>query len=98
MSVDYNLIGARMQGIRKSRGLTQEKLAEELRVSVGYVSQIERGITKANLEMLSSVCNALECDICDLLGGTVKEQNTYLDKELYLKLEHLTSKQKQKNH
>lgn len=95
MSVDYNLIGARVQRIRKTRGITQEKLAEELHVSVGYVSQIERGITKANLEMLSSICYVLECDLCELLGGTVREQTTYLDEEIYSKFQHLTTKQKQ---
>lgn len=95
MSVDYNLIGARVQRIRKSRGITQEKLAEGLQVSVGYVSQIERGITKANLEMLSSICCLLECDICELLGGTIKEQTSYLDEEIYRKFQQLTTKQKQ---
>ncbi len=94
MSVDYNLIGTRIQRIRKSRKLTQEKLAEELHVSVGYVSQIERGITKANLEMLSSICTVLNCDICCLLGGTVREQGSYLDDELYRKFQQLKTRQK----
>ncbi len=46
MSMDYNLIGSRIKQRRREAMLTQENLAEKLSVSVGYVSQIERGITK----------------------------------------------------
>ena len=54
MSIDYKLIGKRIKTKRQHIGLTQEKMAEHLLVSVGYVSQIERGISKPNLEMLST--------------------------------------------
>ncbi|HIU48528.1 MAG TPA: helix-turn-helix transcriptional regulator [Candidatus Avimonoglobus intestinipullorum] len=43
MSIDYSLIGARIQARRKQMHLTQEQLAEALSVSVGYISQVERG-------------------------------------------------------
>ena len=94
MSIDYGIIGTRIQNKRKAKGLTQEKLAEILDVSVGYVSQIERGISKPNLEMLSMISSALGCDICYLIGGTVREQATYLDEELILKYSGLSSDQK----
>ena len=94
MSIDYGIIGARIQRTRKSKKLTQENLAEMLDVSVGYVSQIERGITKANLEMLSTISNLLECDICFLLSGTVREQTAYLDDELMHKYSKLSTEQK----
>ena len=46
MSIDYKLIGSRIKSERIRQKITQEKLAESLDVSVGYVSQLERGITK----------------------------------------------------
>ena len=49
MNVDYKLIGERIQKTRKSKGMTQDVLAEKLGVSIGYVSQVERGITKISL-------------------------------------------------
>ena len=48
MNVDYGAIGQRIKQVRRSRDMTQERLAEALSVSVGYISQIERGVTKIN--------------------------------------------------
>ena len=50
MRIDYKLIGNRIKTERKKSGITQEVLAEMLDVTVGYVSQVERGITKISLE------------------------------------------------
>ena len=47
MHVDYKLIGGRIKERRKARGMTQEQLAEALSVTVGYVSQMERGVTRS---------------------------------------------------
>ena len=55
MNVDYAAIGQRIKQVRRSRGLTQERLAEALSVSVGYISQMERGVTKINLDTLAAV-------------------------------------------
>ena len=96
MSVDYKLIGSRLKQARKARGLTQEQLAELLDVSVGYVSQIERGITKANLEMLCAVCDQINCELGALLTGCSTARTDYLSDELYDKCKALTEKQKQK--
>ena len=45
---------------------------------MGYISQIERGITKVNLEMLSNIAEVLSCDISEFLSDTVKLSNNYL--------------------
>ena len=50
--MDYGAIGQRIKQVRRSRDMTQERLAEALSVSVGYISQIERGVTKINLDWL----------------------------------------------
>jgi transcriptional regulator with XRE-family HTH domain len=42
-SQDLRLLGERVREHRRSRGLTQEALAESLDLSVAYVSLIERG-------------------------------------------------------
>lgn len=69
MNVDYVLIGMRIKQKRKEKQLTQEQLAEAVEVSVGYISQIERGITRANLEMLSAICSELDCSLSYLFDG-----------------------------
>ena len=95
MSVNYTLIGQRIKKRRKAAGLTQEQLAEQLFVSVGYVSQIERGITKANLDMLSNICLAVGCDLPYLFTGSMVEQGAYMEDELLAKCRQMNAKQKQ---
>ena len=58
MNVDYFAIGQRIKQVRRDRGMTQERLAEALSVSVGYISQIERGVTKISLETLAAVAGS----------------------------------------
>ncbi len=82
MNIDYKLIGGRIKAERNRRGLTQENLAEKLDVSVGYVSQIERGVTKISLDTLAEISNVLKCDIAKLITGTVIGGENYMSAEL----------------
>ena len=94
MHIDYKLIGARIQKRRKEKRLTQETLAERICVSVGYVSQIERGLTRANLEMLAKICTELDCELTFLFGGAVTAQSSYLDEPLAERFRRLDAEQK----
>jgi len=94
MSIDYSTIGKRIQIMRKKREITQEAMAEKLNVSVGYVSQIERGITKPNLNMLSEISVLLDTDISLLLTGTETNEKVYLSTEFLQKFETLSVKEK----
>ena len=79
--IDYELIGARIKEKRKSKKITQEKLAEKLHVSVGYISQIERGTTKTNLETLSKIAFETDTDIAYFINGSFSQHNSYALKE-----------------
>jgi transcriptional regulator with XRE-family HTH domain len=52
---------------RKHRGYTQERLAEMLETSKGYVSDLERGNRPYNQDLLERAADALMCDPADLL-------------------------------
>lgn len=95
MSVDYRLIGSRIKEKRREAGKTQEQLAERLSVTVGYVSQLERGITKISLETLSNICAALSCDMEYFVSGATVENKEYLKDELYYKAQMLNQSQRQ---
>ena len=82
MNVDYKLIGARIKSARKSKGITQGTLAEKLDVSVGYVSQVERGITKISLDLLGSIASILNCDISSFITESSVRCNNYMANEL----------------
>lgn len=92
MSVDYRSIGGRIKQRRKVMGITQEQLAERLSVTVGYVSQLERGISKANLDMLTEICTLLNCDLAYLITGVSTGQQDYLAAELSDRYERLDQK------
>lgn len=94
MAIDYKLIGSRIQTERKSKKITQEHLAEKLNVSVGYVSQIERGITKPNLEMISEICQIIDCDISYIITGVCYSEKEYLLYEFAGRFSELNDKEK----
>ena len=50
-------IGKNLQKIRKSYGYTQERLAEEIEVSIRYVSDMEQDRAKPSYEVLIRICN-----------------------------------------
>ena len=55
---DYEL-GRRIQRIRKQKGLTQEQLAEKIRVSTTFIGYVETGLRVPNLKMIYKIARAL---------------------------------------
>jgi transcriptional regulator with XRE-family HTH domain len=55
---DYEL-GRRIQKIRQQKGLTQEQLAEKIRVSTTFVGYVETGHRVPNLKMVYKIARAL---------------------------------------
>ena len=78
MNVDYKLIGKRIKSERVKLGLTQEMLAEQLEVTIGYVSQVERGITKISLDLLAKISVILKQDISVFVTGSSPESENYM--------------------
>lgn len=60
MEIDYVAIGERVKKFRKNRGLTQEKLAELLNISVPHMSNIENGKTKFSMPVFINLINILD--------------------------------------
>ncbi|MER7274568.1 cupin domain-containing protein [Dactylosporangium sp. NPDC000244] len=54
------LVGARMRQFRKERGLTLRGLATQSGLSIGFLSQVERGISAIGLTALNGVAAALD--------------------------------------
>lgn len=82
MSVDFKLIGKRIQQRRLKIKKTQENLAEYLDMSVGYVSLVERGKTKISLSTLARVADFLNCNISDLADNSSTESENYMNDEI----------------
>ena len=80
--IDFGALGRNIKNTRKAAGKTQDHLAELLGVSVGYVSQIERGATKVSLSMLFRIAEALGCEPERLICGSAEGQTNYLNREM----------------
>ena len=49
--------------------MTQEDLSERARISVSFLSMIERGERSPHLETLAAIAEALEVPVADLFAG-----------------------------
>ena len=95
MSIDYKLLGKRIKNARLATKKTQEQSAEYLDVSVSYVSQLERGVTKISLETLAQYAAFIEADIAELItGAAVTDKFDTLD-EINLNIIKLSPKERQ---
>lgn len=61
------LIGLALRRARQRQGLTLRQVATAARVSVAYLSEVERGRKEASSEVLAAVCKALGMHLADLL-------------------------------
>lgn len=94
MNIDYKLIGERIKKSRKSRAMTQEQLAEKLDVSIGYVSQVERGITKISLDLLGAISTILNYDIAFFISESATNSADYMETEITSEFKKLDQKKK----
>ena len=51
MALDYTIIGERLKKARLDKNLTQEQLAEQIDVSIAFLSRVERGSSHINLKI-----------------------------------------------
>jgi len=61
------LLGDVLRDRRMQRGMTLREVSAEARVSLGYISEIERGQKEASSELLASLCSALDVPLSDIL-------------------------------
>lgn len=78
----YEKIGKRVKVAREKIGMTQAALAENVGVSVTYISSIERGISFPRGEVLVGILNALNVSadfvFCDVVSASLKQKSCLL--------------------
>ena len=60
-------IGSALRAARMDQGRTLRDVAKSARVSLGYLSEVERGQKEASSELLNSICTALELQLSKIL-------------------------------
>ncbi|GGE61146.1 helix-turn-helix domain-containing protein [Nesterenkonia cremea] len=61
-------IGDVLRSIRQAEGRTLRDVSHDARVSLGYLSEVERGQKEASSELLASICAALDVPLSAMLG------------------------------
>ncbi|OEU85972.1 XRE family transcriptional regulator [Streptomyces abyssalis] len=61
------LLGDVLRRQRQRQGRTLREVSSSARVSLGYLSEVERGQKEASSELLSSICDALDVRMSELM-------------------------------
>ncbi|KAF0959870.1 helix-turn-helix domain-containing protein [Rhodococcus sp. T7] len=78
-------IGDSLRRTRVSQSRTLREVSNSARVSLGYLSEVERGRKEASSELLAAICDALAVPLSDVLvdvseslsdGSTAKRADT----------------------
>jgi len=71
MDINYKDIGKRIQERRNKLGISQEKLAEMIDLTVGHLSGIENGKTKFSFPAIMHIANGLDTTTDPLVCGSL---------------------------
>ena len=66
-------LGNTLRGHRLRQRRTLRDVSGAARVSLGYLSEVERGQKEASSELLASICDALDVELADLLAAVSLE-------------------------
>ena len=81
------MLNENIKAIRKSKGLSQQDLADKLNVVRQTISKWEQGLSIPDSDLLIALSKALETPVSTLLGETVTESEADQVKALSEKLE-----------
>ena len=63
------VIGDVLRRARTSQGRTLREVSDSARVSLGYLSEVERGRKEPSSELLNAICDALDVPLSSVLTG-----------------------------
>ena len=76
MVVLRSLLGEALRETRLRQKRTLKEVSQSARVSLGYLSEVERGQKEASSELLASICHALGIRLSDVLRRVSDELAT----------------------
>lgn len=75
-------IGSGLRQARTARRRTLRDISRAARISLGYLSEVERGRKEPSSELLAAICEALGITIPDLLASVAVEMASATDAAL----------------
>lgn len=82
----HNNVGERVKGLRKGNEMTLKELSEATGFSIGFLSQLERGLTTVAIESLEKIAKAMKVDITYFFVSSRNRKEVVLksyEKEVY---------------
>lgn len=79
-------VGCLIRELRKEKGMTQEKMAEQFGVTNRTVSRWENGISMPDISILVEISNYFEVSILELIEGERKQEMMMTDNNEELKV------------
>lgn len=73
MIVLRQVIGDELRRRRQDQGRTLRDVSAAAAVSLGYLSEVERGQKEASSELLAAICGALEVPLSDVLSAVTDQ-------------------------
>jgi transcriptional regulator with XRE-family HTH domain len=67
------VIGDVLRRARTEQGRTLREVSDSARVSLGYLSEVERGRKEASSELLNAICTALDVPLSRVLSDAGEE-------------------------
>jgi transcriptional regulator with XRE-family HTH domain len=68
MPVLRQVVGETLRGLRLRQRRTLREVSSSARVSLGYLSEVERGQKEPSSELLASICAALDVELSELFA------------------------------
>lgn len=78
------VIGEELRRRRVEQQRTLRQVSNLAQVSLGYLSEVERGQKEASSELLASIASALDTPLSELLAGVAKEVARREDSQTHL--------------
>lgn len=72
MIVLREVIGSELRRLRKQQGRTLRDVSGAAKVSLGYLSEVERGQKEASSELLAAICEALGAPLSVVLSDAAR--------------------------
>ncbi|MCU1659248.1 MAG: hypothetical protein JWO57_3904 [Pseudonocardiales bacterium] len=66
MPVLRQVVGETLRGLRLRQRRTLREISASARVSLGYLSEVERGQKEPSSELLAAICGALDVELSEL--------------------------------
>lgn len=73
MVILRRVLGDELRRLRQDQGRTLRDVSTTARVSLGYLSEVERGQKEASSELLAAICAALEVSLSSVLRSASEE-------------------------